>query len=125
MKNRIFFPQSALDEWILDGKIEIEHAELCIPGTERRFELTEAAHVMAEVTSGEDPHQLVRRVKPVAVLHELGAEIIDTSMIIGENAYEIEPGWLGLPAKSFADYQREHPGVDAQSDEELLAKRLG
>jgi hypothetical protein len=32
-----------------------------------------------------------------AQLDEIGAEIVQTSMLVGEAAYDIEPGWLGVP----------------------------
>jgi len=30
----------------------------------------------------------------------MGAEIVQTSMLVGEAAYDIEPGWLGVPVVS-------------------------
>src|SRR5688572_20977300 len=43
-KNRVFFPQEALDRWLVEGRVEISGSELTIPDERRRFRLVEAVH---------------------------------------------------------------------------------
>ena len=43
-------------------------------------------------------------VKARAYLEQLGAELVETSMLIGDSAYDVEPGWLGIPAGAFAEF---------------------
>jgi hypothetical protein len=118
MENRIFFPQAALDEWIVEGTVELQDGELTI---------------LSDASGGGDP-ELLGRVKARVYLDQLGAEILETSMILGDAAYDIEPGWVGVPSIAFADYaassvasgkgRRGGDGAnvgDAKSDEELLA----
>ncbi len=125
MQNRVFFPQAALDQWLFDGAVELQDNELKILGEGRRYRLAEAVRVLREVSGAEDPNELVGRVKARGYLEQLGAEIVETSMLVSEAAYDIEPGWVGIPIGTFA----EHVGSAARSgasrtDEELLAKFL-
>ncbi len=97
MENRLFFPQTALDQWILDGTADLSDGELRMSGEGRRYRLADAVRVLREVTETGDAHGLVGRVKPRASLEEQGAEIVETSMLIRDTAYDVEPGWVGLP----------------------------
>jgi len=131
-KNRVFFPQEALDRWLRDGQVELAGSELTIRARRRRYRLVEAARVLAEVSGQPDPHELIARVKTVAFLTELGAELLGQSMVIGDNAYEVVPGWLGSPIGSFTEHRAElaelkgsnAPARGPGSDEELLADFL-
>jgi len=60
-------------------------------------------------------------------------EILESSMILGENAYDIVPGWMGTPTCSFADHllspermkargDRTDIGTGPKNDEELLVR---
>ncbi|HEX2673105.1 MAG TPA: hypothetical protein VHM25_19630 [Polyangiaceae bacterium] len=130
-KNRVFFPQEALDRWLGNGEVELSQGLLTIKTERRRFRLVEAVRVMAEVSGLPDPHEVMGKVKTVGFLSELGASLLGESMVIAENAYEVVPGWLGSPIGTFAEHRAEHPGtpvprasVPAGSDEELLASFL-
>jgi hypothetical protein len=132
MQNRVFFPQSALDQWIVDGSVDLQRGELTIlgpPGQGRRYQLEEAVRVVREVSGAGDGAQLIGRVKTRAWLEGQGAEIVETSMLIGDAAYDVEPGWAGTPVGPFAEYattvaQAAAGDPPARSDEELLASFL-
>lgn len=96
MKNRVFFPQDALDAWMVDGLAELNGAELQLTGKGIIFKVAEAVHVVGEVTGADDAHELVGRVKTRVALEELGAELMESSLLMGDNAYDVVPGWLGL-----------------------------
>jgi hypothetical protein len=104
MANRVFFPQAALDQWIVDGSVELESGVLTILAEGRRYRLAEAVRVLREVSGGGDSQELVGRVKARMYLEQLGAEIVETSMLLGEAAYDVEPGWLGIPVGTFAEH---------------------
>jgi hypothetical protein len=133
-KNRVFFPQEALDRWLANGEVELAQGLLTIRTERRRFRLVEAARVMAEVSGLPDPHEVMGKVKTVGFLSELGASLLGESMVIADNAYEVVPGWLGSPMGTFAEHRAEQsaaPGssaarsaATAASDEELLASFL-
>ena len=136
MENRVFFPQAALDQWIVDGTIDLTDGKLTILAEGRRYELAEAVRVVREVSGSGDAHDLVGRVKGRAALEQLGAELVESSMLLGDAAYDVDPGWIGTPIGSFA----EHVGSDARqrarqahgdrfgpepkTDEDLLARFL-
>lgn len=120
MRNRVFFPQAALDEWLADDHIELKNDELSIKGESRRFRIIEAVRVLREVTGSDDPHELLGRVKSCAFLNELGAELLERSMIIGDNAYDVLPGFVGAPTSTFEEHRKLVPDGTAPNDEELL-----
>jgi hypothetical protein len=138
-KNRVFFPQAALDQWISEGKVDLAGEELTIKAEARRYRILEAAHVTSEVTGLPDANELVGRVKTRLYLSELGAEILETSMVLGDNAYDVVPGFLGAPVGTFEEHIAGNARVEARrsipdvrkstapppaSDEDLLAKFL-
>jgi hypothetical protein len=131
-KNRVFFPQEALDRWLVDGKVEISGSELTIPTERRRYRLVEAVRVVSEEASHSDPDELVGRVKTMSFLSELGAELLGDSMVLGENAYRVIAGWLGTPVGTLEEHRAERQELRASrvpapphgSDEELLAAFL-
>jgi hypothetical protein len=133
MENRVFFPQAALDSWIVDGAVDLTDGVLTILSEGRRYELTEAVHVVREVSGAGDQHDLVGRAKTRAALEKLGAEIVESSMLLGDAAYDVSPGWVGTPVGAFADHvgsearkkaRVDNPGPDPKSDEDLLARFL-
>lgn len=135
-QNRVFFPQACLDQWGVEGKIELTPTELVVLAEGRRYAITEVVRVVTEVTGANDPHGLIGKVKPKVDLEAMGAEILENSMIIGDNAYDVVPGWAGIPATSFADHLlspermaarggRTDVGIGPKSDEDMLARFAG
>jgi hypothetical protein len=131
MQNRIFFPQAALDDWILEGSVELAGNQLTILGEGRRYRIAEAVRVLREVGGVPDVNDVVGRVKSKVFFEELGAEIFEGSMIIGENAYDVTTGWLGAPTTSFSDHvATRHSSAageftaEPRTDEDLLARFL-
>lgn len=104
MQNRVFFPQAAVDQWGVDGKVDLTANELILVSDGRRYKVAEAVRVVAEVTGANDDRQIVGKVKPKAALEELGAEILENSMILGDNAYDVVPGWMGTATVPFAEH---------------------
>jgi hypothetical protein len=135
MHNRVFFPQAALDQWLNDGTVDLRGTELTIVAEARKYRLAEAVRVLQEVSGAEDAQALVGRVKAKSQLEEKGAEILESSMILGDNAYDVIPGWLGTPVGTFDEHvaskeraQARAAGSptaeDPRSDEDLLAAFL-
>lgn len=133
MQNRVFFPQSAVDQWGIDGKIDLVSGELILLAEGRRYKVEECVRVVAEVTGAKDAHAIVGKVKPKRALDEIGAEILENSMILGDNAYDVVPGWVGTPTSAFADHLlspermqarggRTDQGSGPRTDEEMLKR---
>lgn len=122
MRTRVFFPQTALDEWVSENRVDIKGEELTLKVEGRRYRIIEAVRVVREVTGADDPHELLGRVKTRAFLMELGAELLEGSMILGDNAYDVVQGFVGSPIGSFAEYKKNAPKplASATSDEDVL-----
>lgn len=102
-KNRLFFPQEALDRWLLSRVADLSGDKLWLREPARRFRLVEGVRVINEVSGAEDPYDVCGTVRTVGFLLELGAELLGDSMIISENAYQIVPGWLATPIMGSAE----------------------
>lgn len=133
MQNRVFFPQASLDQWGIEGKIELSPTELVVLAEGRRYAITEVVRIVVEVTGANDPHGFLGKVKDKAELEAMGAEILENSMILGDNAYDVVPGWAGVPVSSFSDHLlspermsarngRTDIGAGPKSDEEMLIR---
>jgi hypothetical protein len=75
----------------------------------------------------------VGKVKLRRAFAELGAELLESSMILGDNAYDVVPGWLATPSCSFAEHRASperakatagRPDDGIETDEDLLKKFL-
>jgi hypothetical protein len=133
MENRVFFPQLLLDQWGIEGKIELTGNELVVLAEGRKYRIDECVYVVAEVTGANDPHGFLGKVKPKGLLEQMGAEILENSMILGDNAYDVVPGWAGIPVTSFRDHLqstermrarggRTDVGSSPKSEEDMLRR---
>lgn len=128
MRNRVFFPQIALDEWLAEARAELRNDELLVKSEGRKYRIVEGIRVLREVSGVADGNELIGKVKSKAFLVELGAEILESSMILGDNAYDVVPGFIGAPTGSLLNM----PAISSQSpapppvssDEDLLAAFL-
>jgi hypothetical protein len=133
MQNRVFFPQAAVDQWGIDGKIDLVGNELILLADGRRYKVEEAVRIIAEVTGANDDRKIIGKVKPKRALDEIGAELLESSMILGDNAYDVIPGWMGTPTSTFGDHllspermkargDRTDIGAGPKTDEDLLKR---
>ncbi len=124
-QNRLFFPQTLLDTWISDDRVELVGDELTLRAEGRRYRIIEAVHVLREVAGAGDAAKLVGKVKTKAQLAGVSAEILESSMIVGDDAYDVAPGFIGEPVGAFAERAPNASLVpNAQNDEEMLAQFL-
>jgi hypothetical protein len=126
MRNRVFFPQTALDEWLADARVELRNEELLIKSEDRKYRIIEGIRVLREVSGAADSHELVGKVKSKAFLLELGAELLESSMIMGDNAYDVVQGFVGAPVGAIVQQPATPSGKasSATTDEDLLAAFL-
>jgi hypothetical protein len=96
-KNRVFFPQQALDEWLEQGRIGLVDDEMTLKPDGQRYRLTSAIRILSELTDTPDPHDLVGKVKTVEQITSLGGEHQADSLILGDNAYQVVEGFIGEP----------------------------
>jgi hypothetical protein len=126
--NRVFFPQDSLDHWIGESRVDLVGNELVIKAENRRYRVVEAVRILSEVTGTQELHELVGKVKSVTFLSELGAEILGTSMVLADNAYEIMPGFMGTAIGGLDEHRAKRIVTATEplpkSEEALLAQYL-
>jgi len=118
--SRIFLSQEALDSWISEGRADIQGDVLIDKVGGRRFQLLEGVRFLSEVSGGEDAEALVGRVKDLGQLAAMGGEYMSDSVVLGELAYEVQPGFVGRPVAKTARSERATtpPPVEAPSTPE-------
>lgn len=115
MASFLFVSQAMLDSWAEQGKIDIAGNTMTIltgGGAGRAYALEPAVRFMKILSSETDPHALLAKVKTPSQLKELGAEHMGDSVVLGDSAYEVQPGFLAevsaLQAAAAAKAAPEH-----------------
>ena len=93
----LFVSQALLDTWAEQGRIDLVGNVITLlvgEGRGRSYALEPAVRFLRVAGGEADPHQLLARVKPLAQLREMGAEAVSDSVVLGDAAYEVEPGFL-------------------------------
>jgi hypothetical protein len=97
MSGLLFGSQAMLETWAEQGKIDFAGNVLTLlagEGKGRSYALEPAVRFLKILGAEEDPHGLLHKVKSCVQLRELGAEPVDDSCILGDTAYEVQPGFL-------------------------------
>lgn len=98
MALKVFISQSAIDAWVSAEQAEIAGSMLSFRSYAGALELVPAS-LFERISAGQtDPHTLVGKVLDEEAILALGGETYMTSVLLGEIAYDIEPGFLGTPA---------------------------
>ena len=90
---KLFLPQKTLEEWSTSEKADLQDGKLVVSENKASHAVTPAVHFV-KLVSGNDTAQLVGRVKTMAQLDTLGAEHMMDSVIMGETAYQVTPGYI-------------------------------
>jgi len=135
MGARLFLSQAWVERVAGDGAAELADGALVVRGGTldgARVELIPAVRVVSLAGEGDDAAALAGKVKRLDDLRALGAEVVGDSMILGEAAYDLEPGYLADPGPVWSgrllSTPEERPAKEAhpqgQSDAESLARFL-
>ncbi len=90
-----------LDSWAGQGKIDFVGNVVTLvagEGKGRSYALEPAVRFMKVVGADTDPNGLLHKVKSSVQLREMGAEPLDGSCVLGDVAYEVQPGFLAEAA---------------------------
>ena len=90
---RLFVSQELLDQWAVEGKIELAGSQLKILSEDRTFALTPGVRFL-KLAAGEDRPALLGKVKSEEQLAQLGGELYMSSVLLGEDAYDVQGGFL-------------------------------
>ena len=93
----LFVSQALLDAWASQGRIDLDGGSIALlsgQGRGRRYALEPAVRFLRVAGGGDDALGLVARVKTLAQVREIGGETMADSVVVGDVAYEVEPGFL-------------------------------
>lgn len=111
---RLFLPQNKLEEWALEDKADLKEGKLVVAGEKTQYQVTPAVHFI-KIVAGADERKLVAKVKTEEQLAQLGAEHLSDSVVLGESAYEVVPGYVAevpAPAAGKGDKKQSNPEAD-------------
>ena len=94
---RLFISQERLDAWTVEQRVALDDDILTLSGDGRAFRIVPAVRFMSVAGDGEDPNDLLNTVQDDKALQEMGADQYMNSVILGEVAYDVQPGFLGEP----------------------------
>lgn len=127
-----FLPQATLDGWVDQGKVDVIADHLIDQASRDEFPMREALHFV-KLESGTDAEKLLRKVKSIEAVRAMGAEHYMTSVILGDDVYQVEVGWLAeestAPARAPSPAARSAPKKESNAkehdeDADMLAKLL-
>jgi hypothetical protein len=101
MAGLLFVSQAMLDSWAEQGKIDFVGNVMTLlagEGKDRSYALEPAVRFLKVLGEEKDPNGLLHKVKSVRQLREMGAEPAEDSCILGDVAYEVQPGFLAEAA---------------------------
>ncbi len=93
MPSKAFIPQADLSAWVSAERVDLRGDTLVLRGASAALSLMPASHFRT-LTAGDDTHSLLGKVKDERALEAMGAEGFETSVILGETAYEVDPGFV-------------------------------
>lgn len=94
---RLFISQDRLDAWSGEDRVKLEGNLMTLVNDGRAFRLEPAVRFLKVAGDGEDPHDLLGKVKTVAALEREGGEHYMNSVIVGDTAYDVQQGFVGDP----------------------------
>lgn len=125
---RIFVGQTLMDDWLSAGRIELDGELLRFDagGVPVGLRISPAVYFERIDGSESDPYSVVGAVKTADELTQLGAEHYESSVVLGDFAYTVTPGFIGVPAgpdgadapMDAASWQRLISGLASMAPEE-------
>jgi hypothetical protein len=94
---KLFISQDRLDAWTAEQKIALDGDLMRLLADGRSFRILPAIRFLRVAGGDADPNGLIDTVRDEQELEQLGADSYMTSCIVGETAYDVQPGFLGTP----------------------------
>ena len=97
---RIFVAQTLADSWLSAGRVALERDLLRLPasgGAATVLFINPAVFFERIDGSESDVHDVVGRVKTAQELAQMGADHYESSVVMGDYAYTVVPGYLAIP----------------------------
>lgn len=94
---QLFISQDRLDAWSAEQRVSVTGDIMTLSDDGRSFRIRPAVRFLRVAGSDEDPNQLLETVRDESSLDAMGADHYMYSVILGEIAYDVQPGFLGEP----------------------------
>lgn len=94
---RLFISQDRLDAWSAEQRVSVAGDVMTLADDGRSFRIQPAVRFLRVAGNTDDPHQLVDTVQDERSLDDMGADHYMYSVILGETAYDVQPGFVGEP----------------------------
>lgn len=95
MNDKLFIPHTVLYRWVDTGKVTFDNEILNLLQEKKAYTVTPAVRFM-KLVAGDDVKGLLTKVRTLSKLAELGAEHMSDSVILGDTAYEVQEGFIGV-----------------------------
>lgn len=90
----MFIAQRTLESWLETGNVQMDNTIVTLRNLGCSYELTPAVRFVKVLPDGAAP-DVVGKVLTEARITELGGELMGESVLFGETAFEVEPGFVG------------------------------
>jgi len=90
----MFIAQRTLEAWLETGNVQVDNTVVILENLGRSYDLTPAVRFIKVLPEGAAP-DIVGKVLTEERITELGGELMGGSVLFGETASEVEPGFVG------------------------------
>jgi len=125
---KIFISQTVLDSMFEQGKAHLDQDHLMIHSKQNQvFKMIPACKFLYVADGSRDPHRLLGKILTRQELEKIHADLYMDSVLYKEIAYQVEPGFLGLPETeaAAAAARKAVEATGAKADEATDAELLG
>lgn len=91
---RIFVSHTLVDGWLGADRAQLDGELMRFPGRDLALVVTPAVYFERVDGNEADTHDVVGSVKTTQELAQIGAEHYETSVVLGDAAYTVRPGFL-------------------------------
>src|SRR5437764_13696427 len=111
LHDQMFVAQTTLESWLDSGKVDFDGRVVRLKSHEVAFDLESAVRFIA-IIDGVQESNLLGKVLPESRIKELGGEVLGDSVVFGEIAFQVRPGYIatrqGTPglSRDFADAEK-------------------
>ena len=112
---KIFISQAVLDSMYEQGKAHLEQDRLMIHTKQNQvFKMIPACKFLYVSDGSKDPHHMLGKIFTRPDLEKIHAELYMDSVLYKDIAYQVEPGYLGVPETAAAQAVTEKAAASAE-----------
>ena len=95
LHDRMFIAQSTLEAWVDSGNVEVDENRVHLKKVRRTYTIEPAVKFLS-VVPDDRGLRLIGKVLTEKRILELGGEILGDSVLFGETAFQVVPGYVGM-----------------------------